>query len=32
MVVLDEDLTVRATMVGGNWIHRDESVAATVPV
>jgi N-acetylglucosamine-6-phosphate deacetylase len=28
LVVLDEDLSVQATMAGGAWIHRDESVAA----
>jgi N-acetylglucosamine-6-phosphate deacetylase len=26
LVVLDEELTVQATMVGGTWIHQDESV------
>jgi N-acetylglucosamine-6-phosphate deacetylase len=31
LVVLDEDLTVRATMVGGEWTHRDESVASDAP-
>jgi N-acetylglucosamine-6-phosphate deacetylase len=28
LVVLDDELTVRATMVGGEWIHREED---TVP-
>jgi N-acetylglucosamine-6-phosphate deacetylase len=28
LVVLDGDLTVRATMVGGDWIHRDDAFSA----
>jgi N-acetylglucosamine-6-phosphate deacetylase len=28
LVVLDDDLTVLATMVGGEWIHRDEDALA----
>jgi N-acetylglucosamine-6-phosphate deacetylase len=28
LVVLDEELTVLATMVGGDWIHRDEDAVA----
>jgi N-acetylglucosamine-6-phosphate deacetylase len=27
LVVLDEGLTVRATMVGGRWVHREASLA-----
>ena len=26
LVVLDEDLAVRATMVGGDWVHRGDPV------
>jgi N-acetylglucosamine-6-phosphate deacetylase len=28
LVVLDDDLAVQATMVGGRWIHRDDDLAA----
>jgi N-acetylglucosamine-6-phosphate deacetylase len=28
LVVLDDDLAVRATMVGGRWIHGDDAVPA----